>query len=427
MNNIFKLALRGLTRNRRRSLVTLLAIAFGFSAIALFAGYTHNVYDGLARQSIHGEMLGHLTLSKRGMRGHGKLDPERYLLTAQEVETIARLLKDEPHVEMVAPRLALSGLISNGRASTIFIAEGIAPAAMERMQENLQSEQENLQSEQEKNSGLYGNSKKQLDPAHPEVVELSEGLVEMLHLSAGAQAAMLVNTLTGQANALDITVGHVINTGNAGSNDKFAFVSLALARTLLDAEGRADRLTVLLDDVSQTEAVRDRLLPKLHSAGFDVEIQTWQDLSDFYNQVHGMFDMIFGFIFSIVLTVVVMSVANSMGMTVVERTREIGTLRAIGLKQGGVVRLFTTESMLLSLIGCIVGLLITLGVRWGINVANISYVPPNSAGAVPLLVDMDIGRVAFTFVLMGVVGTLAAYLPARRAARKDIIDALGHV
>ncbi|MDP3688344.1 MAG: ABC transporter permease, partial [Sulfurimicrobium sp.] len=71
--------------------------------------------------------------------------------------------------------------------------------------------------------------------------------------------------------------------------------------------------------------------------------------------------------------------------------------------------------------------LITLGVRWGINVANISYVPPNSAGAVPLLVDMDIGRVAFTFVLMGVVGTLAAYLPARRAARKDIIDALGHV
>lgn len=420
MNNMFKLALRGLTRNRRRSLVTLLAIAFGFSAIALFAGYTHNVYDGLARQSIHGEMLGHLTLSKRGMRKEGKLDPERYLLTAQEVEAIAKLIKDEPHVEMVAPRLALSGLVSNGRASTIFIAEGLEPAAMERMQKNVLSEQE-------KKSGLYRNIKKQLDPAHPEVVELSEGLVEMLHLSAGGQAAMLVNTLTGQANALDITVGHVFNTGNAGSNDKFAFVSLALARTLLDAEGRADRLTILLDDVNQTEAVRDRLLPKLRNAGFDVEIQTWQELSDFYNQVHGMFDMIFGFIFSIVLTVVVMSVANSMGMTVVERTREIGTLRAIGLKRGGVVRLFTTESMLLSLIGCVVGLLITLGVRWGINVANISYVPPNSAGAVPLLVDMDTGRVVFTFVLMGVVGTLAAYLPARRAARKDIIDALGHV
>jgi len=58
MKNLFKLALRGLMRNRRRSLVTLLAIAFGFAAIVLFAGYTHNVYDGLARQSIHGEFWG---------------------------------------------------------------------------------------------------------------------------------------------------------------------------------------------------------------------------------------------------------------------------------------------------------------------------------------------------------------------------------
>jgi putative ABC transport system permease protein len=122
-----------------------------------------------------------------------------------------------------------------------------------------------------------------------------------------------------------------------------------------------------------------------------------------------------------------MSVANSMGMTVIERTREIGTLRAIGLKRSGVIRLFTLESMLLTLIGCVTGLLIALGVRWGINVANISYTPPNSASAVPLLVDMDTGRIFFTFIMMGVVGTLAAYMPARRAAKKDIIDALGHV
>jgi putative ABC transport system permease protein len=169
------------------------------------------------------------------------------------------------------------------------------------------------------------------------------------------------------------------------------------------------------------------LLKKLRDAGFDIEIQTWRDLSDFYNQVRGMFDMIFGFIFLIVLTVVIMSVANSMGMTVVERTREIGTLRAIGLKRAGVVRLFTTESMLLTLLGCTLGLAITVAVRWGINLANVSYTPPNSASPVPLLISLDVARVSFTFVLMGVVGTLAAYLPARRAAKKLIIDALGHV
>ena len=420
LKNTFTLALRGLMRNRRRSLVTLLAIALGFSAIVLFAGYTHNIYDGLARQSIHGEMIGHLTLSKRGMKKEGKLNPERYLLTSAEVASLSKLLHDEPHIKLIAPRLGLSGLISNGRASTIFIAEGIEPSAMEYLQENILTAQE-------KASGMYDDFKMKLDPDKSEVVELSTGLAELLHLKVGGQAAVLSNTLSGQANALDITVGHTFNTGNAGSNDKFAFMTLTLVRSLLDAEGRADRLTILLDDVNQTEAMRTRLTEKLRAAGYDIEIQTWQELSDFYNQVHGMFDMIFGFIFSIVLTVIVMSVANSMGMTVIERTREIGTLRAIGLKRSGVVRLFTTESMLLTLAGCITGLLLALAVRWGINLANISYTPPNSASPVPLLVDLDVSRTVFTFLLMSVVGTMAAYLPAKRAAKKDIIDALGHV
>jgi putative ABC transport system permease protein len=420
MKNMLKLALRGLLRNRRRSLVTLLAIAFGFSAIALFAGYTHNIYDGLGRQSIHGEMLGHLTLYKQGMRKEGKLDPERYLLTAKEVEDIGKLIREEEHVKLVAPRLGLSGLVSNGRASTIFIAEGIEPEAVTKLREGSLTENE-------RKSGMFDNMKMRLDKDRPEVVSLSDGLVDMLHLKEGEQAQVLVNTLSGQANAADITLAKSFNTGNAASNDKFAFVSLALARTLLDAEGRAQRLTILLDDTSRTAKMRDRLQAKLKAAGFAVEILTWQDLSDFYNQVHGMFDMIFGFIFSIVLTVVLMSVANSMGMTVIERTREIGTLRAIGLKRSGVIQLFTMESMLLTMIGCVTGLVISLLVRWGVNVAHITYVPPNSVSPVPLLVDLDVGRTIFTFILMGIVGTLAAYMPARRAAKKDIIDALGHV
>ena len=256
---------------------------------------------------------------------------------------------------------------------------------------------------------------------------LSFGLADMLHLKKGDQASLLSNTLTGQANALDITLDKTFNTGNAGSNDKFAFMSLSLAQSLYDTAGAADRLTVLLDDEKYTESMRKLLQEKLQTAGFDMEIKTWQELSDFYNQVHSMFDMIFGFIFSILLTVVVMSVANSMGMAVVERTREIGTLRAIGLKRGGVVKLFTAESLMLTLIGCLAGLLLTFGVRYGINVAHISYTPPNSASPVPLLIDLDLSRTLLTLILMLVVGTLAAYLPARRAAKQAIIDALGHV
>ncbi len=416
----FKLAFRGLLRNYRRSLMTMLAISLGFAAIVLFAGYTHNVYDGLARQSIHGELLGHLTISKRGMSREGKLDPERYMMQGDEVAAMKALVEQDPHVELVAPRLALSGLVSNGRASTIFIAEGIGAEAVEVLQKGALTEEE-------RRLGMGEELFKRLDAERSEVALLSSGLAGMLHLKPGDTAPLLANTLTGQVNALDIVLGKSFNTGSAGSNDKFAYLNLDLAQQLFDAPGAADRLTVLLDDAAQTEPMRLLLLQKLSDAGYDVEISTWEELSNFYRQVHNMFDMIFGFIFSIVITVVVMSVANSMGMTVIERTREIGTLRAIGLKRTGVVRLFTLESLLLTLIGCAFGVLITLSVRWGINMAGISYVPPDSASEVPLMIDLDGERLLFSLLLMTLVGALAAFAPARRAARQPIIDSLGHV
>ena len=419
LKTLLALALRGLLRNRRRAGVTLAAIAFGFAAIALFAGYTHNIYRGLSLQAIHGELLGHLTLSKRGMSREGKLDPERYLMTAEEVRRITEMVRTEPHVTLVTPRLALSGIVSNGRASTIFVAEGLEPEAARSLQDGLRA---GMEMDAAADAGVRA-----LDTAKPEHVTLAAGLAGLLHLKQGDSAAVLTNTLGGQANALDIQVAGLFDTGNAATNDLYAFMPLQLVRSLYDADGRADRLTILLDNAAATESVRTELLTKLTAAGFDLEIRTWNEQSAFYTQVHGMFDMIFGFIFSIVITVVVMSVANSMGMAVVERTREIGTLRAIGLRRRGVIALFVGEAAVLVLLGCIAGLLLTVGVRYGINLADISYVPPNQTSPVPLLVDLDTARIAFTGLMLAVVGALAAWMPARRAANQPIIDALGHV
>jgi putative ABC transport system permease protein len=420
LKTLLALALRGLLRNRRRAGVTLAAIAFGFAAIALFAGYTHNIYRGLSLQAIHGELLGHLTLSKRGMSREGKLDPERYLMTAEEVRHITELVRAEPHVTLVTPRLALSGIVSNGRASTIFVAEGLEPEAARSLQDGLRAGME-------MDAAAADAGVRALDAAKPDHVTLAAGLAGLLHLKQGDSAAVLTNTLGGQANALDIQVAGLFDTGNAATNDLYAFMPLQLVRSLYDADGRADRLTILLDDATATESVRAELLTKLAAAGFDLDIRTWNEQSAFYTQVHGMFDMIFGFIFSIVITVVVMSVANSMGMAVVERTREIGTLRAIGLCRRGVIALFVGEAAVLVLLGCIAGLLLTLMVRYGINLADISYVPPNQTSPVPLLVDLDTARIAFTGLMLAVVGALAAWMPARRAANQPIIDALGHV
>ena len=69
----FTLGVRNILRNGRRSLVTVLAISFGFASINLFSGYIHNVYAGLAEQAIRGERLGDLTIMKKGAMQNGKL------------------------------------------------------------------------------------------------------------------------------------------------------------------------------------------------------------------------------------------------------------------------------------------------------------------------------------------------------------------
>lgn len=407
--NPIHLGLRNLRRNFRRSLITILSIALGFTAVSLFSGYTKMVYYGLTEQAVHGELIGHLTIYKRGMKQEGRLHPERYLLKAEEIAKITSVAKQLDSRIEIAPRLTFSGLASNGQVSTIFLAEGVAPEDMAILR------------------GPRSFASGTLQPDAPNSITVARGLAALLGLKATDELSLLVSTLHGQANAIDAAIADTYSTGNANLEDKALYIPLALAQSLYDAAGRADRVSLLLPDIAMTETTRDKLASMLPQQGLDTEINTWQELSVFYRQVKGMFDMIFSFIISIVLTIVVMSVTNAMSMSVVERTREIGTLRAIGLRQLGVLKLFVVEAALLVAIGCGVGLVLTLMLRLGINSANISYTPPNSIDKVPLQIGIDVPKMLFAFGMLTLLGLIAAVFPARRAARQPVTESLAHV
>ena len=392
----------------RRSLVTILSISLGFAAVALFAGYTLMVYKGLEDQAIYGEMIGHLTVEKASFAKEGRLSPDKSLFTASEIAALQAEIHRQIPNAFIAPRLGISGMLSNGQVSTIFIAEGVDPADMKTLR------------------GPRSFASGMLQADAPNSATVARGLAVILSLKEGSDASVLVSTIHGQANASDLVVSDVFVTGNAGTEDKFMYVPLSLARSLYDAEERADRLTILSPSADSLEAQRVALLQSLNGAGYQVKISTWQELSAFYRQVKSMFDMIFGFLLVIVITIVVMSITNAMSMSVVERTKEIGTLRAIGMRRSGIVRLFAAEAVLLVALGCAIGLLLTLAVRYGVHALDISYQPPNSTDRVPLLIGLDMGKSAIAASMLSLLGLLAAYVPAWRAARNPIIDSLAH-
>lgn len=402
------LAFRNILRNRRRTLATLSALAIGLAALNLFGGYVANVYSGLRAQAVSGERLGHLTIYKKGMLSEGKLRPKTYMFSREEAARVEALAREAAGVRLVSPRLSISGIASNGHASTIFIGEGVVGAHADTLRGDLPQ-------------GVGG----RLDGGVSHGVAISSDLAKLLKFKLGDTFTVMVATIDGQANALDAQVVDIFNTGNAGTNDKYLVAPFAYSQKLFDTES-VERYVVLLDDIALTEPMREQLAAKLAAAGFEVEIKTWMELSSFYMQVRNLFNMIFGFIASIVFVVAAMSIANTMAMTVIERTREIGTLRAIGMKIGAVTRLFGAEGAWLAALGVSIGLALTLVVAAAINAAGISYVPPNSSNPVPLQVDLDWPRIVGVGLTIVALALAASLLPAFRAARKEVVQALAH-
>ena len=416
MLNWFLIGFRNLLRNKRRSAFTIGAVALGFAAVNLFGGFTRYVFRGLEDSYVYAFGNGHLTVFREGYLQNGTLHPERYLLSSNDIDAVTAVLRANADVLYVTPQLNLVGLLSNGRASTIAAAEGRDAADTRRFRA--------------RGRGTIGSFTffhgQELDDARPTGIGVSYGLAGMLGLTNGSDAIFMASTVDGQMNALDVHVVQLIDSPVEALDNMLMSVPLGLARKLYDTAG-ADRLVVLLRDPRRTAALRDAWQVELRRRGLPVEIRTWEELRISYLKIRNMFDVLFTFLFTIVLVIVVLSVVNTVGMAVMERTREIGTLRALGLRRRGIVAMFAIESLLLGLIGSALGAVLTvasvLAVRW----SGPTWIPPNIPVRVPLEVHFVPEYLALSLTSLCLLCVLAAVLPARHASRMPIIDALGHV
>ena len=209
-------------------------------------------------------------------------------------------------------------------------------------------------------------------------------------------------------------------------------VQLGFAQRLVfgKAPPRATALMVQLKHTAAQSVAAARLRTLL--AGFDASqplvVRDVEELNPFYVQSLRLFDVIFGFIFVLIGGIVLFTVGNTMNAAVVERTVEIGTLRAIGLRQGGVRRLFVTEGFLLGLAGAVVGSASAVVIAWIVNHSGLTWLPPGSSERLPLqlrVLGENAAMLATSLALIAI-ATLSAWWPAWRAARLNVVEALRH-
>lgn len=473
----FSLALRNLLRNRRRSLTTLLAIILGCNALLLFGGFSRNISYGLQTRIV--QRAGHIQIQHKDFFLFGTGNPGAYGID-RYTEVIAAVRRDPvlaPMLTVVTPTLQMGGIAGNFAAglSRTFVGAGVVVDDQNAMR-NWNDYQYPVQARPSDLTGspmdaavigvgvarvlqLCGPLKVQdcpqaaiqkapANPAAPDLPQDIAGLADMTRAASGEDKStpqtlqtlqspqtrieLLTSSPSGAPNVASVNVVSARSQGIKALDDMYIGLHLQQAQRLVYGREppRATAIVVQLKHTSQIPAASARLTELLATDFQDqaLAVTDFATLNPEYGQAVGMFGAIFSFVSTLIGVIVLFMVGNTMSMAVVERTVEIGTLRAIGMRRGGIRRLFLTEGLLIGVIGSACGVAIALLVAWLVNHSGLTWTPPGEANPVPLSVRVwgQTGMIAMSALGALAVSVLSTLWPAGRAARMNIVDALRH-
>ena len=468
MKLLLKIAFRNMLRNLRRSLMTGSAVAAGALAMLLFGGFAAYIFAGLETNNV--QRIGHLTVFKAGYFLLGAGNPAAYGIDNYQavIEFIAHDPVVGPMINVITPTQALVGIAGNFsgniEASKTFLGTGLIPSNRERMRQwdefgaSAGYVPDRRMSDQDPSRGLIGvglarvlglcaplgmrgcpqlpsarSSTGETAPARHELTELAaRDLVdEPASADGNPQIDLLAATAGGAPNVVQLAVGGAEPQGVKELDDNFIAMPLALAQQLVYGRGehKATGIVLQLHRSEDLPAAHARLTTLFRQNRLDLDVRDFGELSPFYGQVVKMFSAIFLFIALVMGVIVLFAVINTMTMNVMERTNEVGTIRALGVRRAGIRSQFTVEGVLIGAIGATVGAALAYLIAALINHAGLTWVPPGNASAVPLRLDVA-GRpllVAGAWLALAIVTTVAALLPANRAGRLPVVDALRHV
>ncbi|HOV13525.1 MAG TPA: ABC transporter permease [Spirochaetota bacterium] len=413
-NYLFLIALRNVFRNKRRTVITILAISVGAIAIILFGGFVNDSFYGLRESTIRSQ-LGHLQIAKKGYKEFNNNDPINYKL--YNFEEIKKTLESDPFlkdkIEGIMPEVAFSGLISTGDTSEVFMARGI-----------------DIETDRIFSSFDVIKSGKKLLKEDKGLALLGHILAKNLGAKVGDSLTAMVQTPKVGLNVLDVEVKGTTESFSSDYDKVMLKLSIQDA-WLLMGDKYADKLIVLLKNTKDFDACNKRIQEITKENNFDLEFYTWEELATFYKGVVVLYSGIFNFVKLVICFIIIIFITNTLFMTVMERVNEIGTLRTIGTTKLLVMQNFITESIIMGIIGGIVGIILGYLLANFINIFGIPMPPPPNASkgytANIRLDEQSLGFIYFSFKLSILTAFFAAFLPAKKAIKLSIVDALRHI
>ncbi len=395
------MSFRDLGRNRRRSIFSALAVSVGLAILILMA----SVIDGEMGSSIQGAILletGHIQVRAASYNENkSSLKWEDLVLNPGQ---IASQISTLPQVKAATPRLFASGFITAGNQSAGARIIGIDPPSKANDPYRL---------------GIISGSFLTADDSGGLLI--GKPTAEKLHLKAGDNVSLSVNTANGDVAEQTFAVRGIYSTNTSSFDNITIFLPLAKAQAITQTQNHASTVFVLLKDTAQTDSVASAL------KGSGLKVVTWKDLNPLILEFETTANSYISILYLIILAIAASVIINTLIMSVYERTREIGILSAIGMKGGRIMFLFLAESALLAIGGVIMG--IVLG--WlAVRVFNINGFYIGKMGMTGFMVadtifaKLTLNTLINLSILTFIVTILAGLYPAIMASRLQPVEAL---
>jgi putative ABC transport system permease protein len=203
-------------------------------------------------------------------------------------------------------------------------------------------------------------------------------------------------------------------------------ISVTSAKNLLRVSG-AHTWVVLLDKTEDTQNVLAALKKQFSQRSQNLRFTPWNELADFYNKTVALYSRQMNVVEMIIALIIVLSIANTMTRTVLERTGEIGTLMALGHRRRKILRLFLAEGLMLGLAGGLLGISIGWLLATAISFVGIPMPPaPGMSTGFSGEIRLTAGLVTTAFVIAVSTTIMASIYPAWKASRLNVVDALRH-
>ncbi len=399
---MFKLALRNILRQKSHTKMTLATIIFGVMGIILTGGWVNDIFVKLGEALIHSQS-GHIQIYKKNYYAEGARSPERFQIT--DPEKIKRDIGTNNSVDNVMSRLNFSGLLNNGHSDLPIIGVGIEPKLENKLGSSVTMIAGHKLTDQDK----FG-------------ITIGQGVAETLKLTPGDYVTLLINTYEGALNSLDLKIIGVFQSFSNEYDARAIRIPLNAAQELLGTDS-VNAIVILLKTTKDTDKITSSLKNEFTSLG--LEIKTWIELNEYYGKVVELYKSQFGVLQIIILIMVLLSVANSVNMSIFDRTGEFGTMMALGNRSNHIFQLIVSECILLGLIGCIIGIVLGLITAHIISSIGIPMPPPPNANIGYTAQIQIVPSVLLLSFIIGLSATvLAAILPAKQVSKTPVVEAL---